>query len=153
VQGIAGATDAATHVTKNPAFGPSSTRLVTNAACQDRDGMVTGSRGGYSERMLVVLFRSKLVSDPDGYGEMADEMLATAKTMPGFVDVKSFTAADGERLTVVWWENEETLRAWRTHARHRVAQHEGRARWYEYYTLEVAEIVRSKAFARDAVDG
>jgi len=98
--------------------------------------------------MLVVLFRSRLVPEPDGYAEMAQEMLDLAKTMPGFIDVKGFKADDGERLTIVWWRDEETLRAWRTHARHLVAQQTGRERWYEYYTLEVAEIVRSRQFAR-----
>ena len=98
--------------------------------------------------MLVVLFRSKLVDAPDGYADMAQEMLALAKTMPGFVDVKAFKADDGERLTLVWWEDEETLRGWRTNARHLVAQKAGRERWYEYYTIEVAEVQRSKTFAR-----
>jgi heme-degrading monooxygenase HmoA len=98
--------------------------------------------------MLVVLFRSKLVDAPDGYAEMAQEMLDLAKTMPGFIDVKAFKADDGERLTLVWWQNEETLRAWRLHARHLVAQQAGRERWYEYYNLEVAEVRRSKQFTR-----
>jgi len=44
--------------------------------------------------MLVVLFRSKLVDTPDGYAEMAQEMLDLAKTMPGFVGVKAFKADD-----------------------------------------------------------
>jgi len=100
--------------------------------------------------MLVVLFRSRLVPQPDGYAEMAQEMLDTAKSMPGFIDVKAFKAEDGERLTLVWWEDAETLRAWRTHARHLVAQQAGRERWYEYYTLEVAEVIRSKQFIRAA---
>jgi len=98
--------------------------------------------------MLVVLFRSMLVDAPVGYAEMAQEMLALAKTMPGFIDVKAFTADDGERLTLVWWQDEGTLRAWRTNARHLVAQKAGRERWYEYYKLEVAEIKRTKDFAR-----
>jgi len=98
--------------------------------------------------MLVVLFRSKLVDTPDGYAEMAQEMLDLAKTMPGFVGVKAFKADDGERLTLVWWQDEETLRQWRTNARHLVAQKTGRERWYEYYTLEVAEVKRTKEFAR-----
>lgn len=100
--------------------------------------------------MLVVLFRSKLVPQPDGYAEMAQEMLETARSMPGFVDVKAFKADDGERLTLVWWQDEETLRAWRTHARHLVAQQAGRERWYEYYDLEVAEVIRSRHFLRPA---
>jgi heme-degrading monooxygenase HmoA len=100
--------------------------------------------------MLIVLFRSKLVSAPEGYAEMAQEMLDLARTMPGFVDVKSYTSDDGERLTVVWWQDEDTLRAWRTHARHLVAQQTGRERWYEYYDMDVAEIVRRKRFDRPA---
>jgi heme-degrading monooxygenase HmoA len=100
--------------------------------------------------MLVVLFRSKLVPEPEGYAEMAQEMLDAARGMPGFVDVKAFKADDGERLTLVWWQDEDTLRAWRTHARHLVAQQTGRERWYEYYTLDVAEVIRSKQFTRAA---
>lgn len=100
--------------------------------------------------MIVVLFRSKLVDAPVGYVEMADEMEALARTMPGFVDVKSFKAEDGERLTLVWWENEETLQGWRENVRHRVAQRMGRERWYEYYKMDVAEVVRHKEFDRQS---
>ena len=100
--------------------------------------------------MIVVLFRSKLVptASSDGYDEMAQEMDDLACTMPGFIDVKSFKAEDGERLTVVWWQDEETLRAWREQARHRVAQRTGRERWYEYYKLDVAEVIRTNNFDR-----
>jgi heme-degrading monooxygenase HmoA len=99
-------------------------------------------------RMMVVLFRSKLVDVPDGYDAMATEMEDLARTMPGFVDVKAFKSDDGERLTVVWWENEETLKGWRENVRHRVAQRRGREQWYEYYKLEVAEVVRQTSFEK-----
>jgi len=98
--------------------------------------------------MIVVLFRSKLVNEPEGYSEMAGEMESLARTMPGFIDVKAYLAEDGERLTVVRWENEETLRQWREQERHRVAQRTGRERWYQYYKMEVAEVVRERAFER-----
>ena len=99
--------------------------------------------------MMVILFRSKLTdSAGDDYAHMAAEMDAHARTFPGFVDVKSFTAEDGERLTVVWWQDEETLKAWASDARHRVAQATGRQRWYEYYKMDVAEIVRVRNFER-----
>ena len=102
--------------------------------------------------MIVVLFRSKLVDAPAGYAEMAEEMVALAKTMPGFIDMKFFKAEDGERLTVVWWQDEATLKGWREQARHRVAQQLGRERWYEYYKIEVAEVVRKNAFDRKPDD-
>jgi heme-degrading monooxygenase HmoA len=99
--------------------------------------------------MLVILFRSRLTAQAgEDYGRMAEAMFAHAKTFPGFVDVKSFTAEDGERLTVVWWEDEDSLKVWATDAKHRVAQQLGRDRWYEYYKMDVAEIVRVSNFAR-----
>ena len=100
--------------------------------------------------MLVVLFRSKLTGTAadDGYGEMAAEMDAHARTFDGFIGVKSFKAEDGERLTVVWWRDEESLAVWRNDARHRLAQQTGRARWYEYYKMDVAQVVRQKDFTR-----
>jgi heme-degrading monooxygenase HmoA len=99
--------------------------------------------------MMIILFRSRLRDDAGpGYQDMAAEMLATAKTMPGFIDYKRFTADDGERLTLVRWQDEETLRGWREHERHRLAQRLGREQWYAEYHIEVAELVRDSAWAR-----
>jgi heme-degrading monooxygenase HmoA len=93
--------------------------------------------------MMLILFRSRLTAAAgDGYAAMAAQMDAHARTFPGFIDVKSFTADDGERLTVVWWENAETLEAWANDARHRAAQRAGRDEWYAYYKMDVAQIVR-----------
>src|SRR5689334_14347416 len=49
---------------------------------------------------LVILFRSKLTSQAgEDYQAMNAEMETLVRQNPGFVDVKSYTAADGERLT------------------------------------------------------
>lgn len=99
--------------------------------------------------MIVTLFRSKLTSDAGAdYAAMAQEMIERAKTYPGFVAVKGFKADDGERLTVVWWESEELQAAWARDERHREAQRRGRSTWYEYYDIEVAQIVRARRFRR-----
>lgn len=99
--------------------------------------------------MVVVVFRSRLVAEVgDDYSEMAAEMLATAKEMPGFVEFKSFKAEDGERLSLVYWQDHETLAAWRNHPRHRIAQNTGRAKWYANFKLEVADVLRESKFER-----
>ena len=99
--------------------------------------------------MLVVLFRSRMREDAGpGYQDMAAEMLETAKTMPGFIDFKHFTAVDGERLSIVRWADEQTLQAWREHARHRIAQRTGREQWYSEYHIEVAEVMRTRDWAQ-----
>jgi heme-degrading monooxygenase HmoA len=99
--------------------------------------------------MVVVVFRSRLTEEAGAdYSEMAAEMLATARDMPGFVEFKSFKAEDGERLSLVYWQDHETLAAWRNHPRHRIAQSTGRAKWYAYFSLEVADILRESKFNR-----
>lgn len=101
--------------------------------------------------MIVILFRSRLTPEAgDDYKEMAAEMYASAKDMPGFVDFKSFQAEDGERISIVRWQDQETLAGWRNHARHRVAQQMGREKWYQNYNIEIAEVIRDSAFERKA---
>lgn len=97
--------------------------------------------------MIVVLFRSRLAdAAADGYADMASEMLARAKQMPGFIDFKSYKSDDGERLSIIRWQDEVTLSHWRNDVRHRVAQQLGREKWYEYYKIEVAEVIRERHF-------
>jgi heme-degrading monooxygenase HmoA len=99
--------------------------------------------------MVVVVFRSRLTLEAGAdYSEMAEEMLATAREMPGFVEFKSFKADDGERLSLVYWQDHETMAGWRNHPRHQIAQGAGRAKWYSYFRLEVADIVRESTFER-----
>jgi len=38
--------------------------------------------------------------------------------------------------------DEESIRAWRNHPEHVLAQQAGRDRWYESYSVQVAEISR-----------
>lgn len=100
--------------------------------------------------MMLVAFRSRLTrAAGDDYVRMAAAMEAHAKTFPGFVEVKDYVAGDGERLTLVWWADADSLRAWATDARHRAAQATGRDRWYEYYRMDVAEITRVSDFQRE----
>ena len=97
--------------------------------------------------MKLVVFRSHMRSDAGpGYAAKATEMLAAARSMPGFVDFRAYEAADGERLALVWWEDEASLRAWRDHPDHREAQRLGRDQWYASYELEVATVERSSRF-------
>lgn len=99
--------------------------------------------------MLVILFRSTLAAEAGAdYADKADEMLAYAKTQPGFVDHKRYTSAEGERLTVVWWKDEKTLEAWRSDPRHRVAKKLGRERWYDDYHIEIAKVFHESRFER-----
>lgn len=73
---------------------------------------------------------------------MAARMRSLAEAMPGFVSFKAFSAEDGERVSIIEFESEEALRAWREHPEHRKAQALGRNRFYSEYQIQVCSIVR-----------
>ena len=111
--------------------------------------LMENTNGQGEDKGLIILFRSKLtVQAGEDYQAMNGELETLVRQNPGFVDVKSYTAQDGERLTVVWWRDEQSLADWRNLARHREAQNTGRQKWYEYYNIEVANVVRSRSFVK-----
>ncbi len=74
-------------------------------------------------------------------------MAEIAETMPGYISHKTFSAEDGERLTLVMFEHEEAQRAWRMHPEHVEAQKKGRSDFYSEYSLLVCIPLRETSFA------
>lgn len=101
--------------------------------------------------MMVTVFRSRLKPEnADEYYSLAQRMGAIAKTMPGYVSHKVFIAEDGERVTVVEFEDEESLKAWTTHMDHVAAKKKGRADFYREYKVQVCKVVRESSFTASA---
>ena len=104
-----------------------------------------------SAGQVVTVFRSRL--NPDtlaAYGELAAEVDDLARRQPGFVDRKTFTADDGERVTVVTFADQASHDAWRADPRHREAQAQGRASLYDAYLVQVGTCLRAHCFTRSA---
>jgi heme-degrading monooxygenase HmoA len=53
-------------------------------------------------------------------------------------------------VTIVWWRDRETLEEWRRDMRRTEAKKLGRAKWYEYDKIEIAEVFRPSEFERQA---
>jgi heme-degrading monooxygenase HmoA len=68
--------------------------------------------------------------------------------MPGFIDSKTFTSADGERVTIVTFMNQETHNAWRDDAEHVAARARGIEEFYSTYSIQVGTVTYSNHFAR-----
>jgi heme-degrading monooxygenase HmoA len=97
--------------------------------------------------MIVTIFRSRLRPEMvEEYTRWATRMSELARAMPGYVSHKAFTAEDGERVTLVEFESEETHRAWATHPEHIQAQRKGRADFYETFSLQVCQPLRESRF-------
>ncbi len=97
--------------------------------------------------MIVTVFRHRLRPDHlADYNTLAGEMAAEADKMPGFVSRKVFTAEDGERVTIVEFESEETHLAWAEHPGHRTAQKRGWSDFYAEYSIHICRTLRSNTF-------
>jgi heme-degrading monooxygenase HmoA len=97
--------------------------------------------------MIVTVFRSRLRPDVrEEYVALADRMNEIARTMPGYISHKGFFAEDGERVTIVEFEHEEGMRAWRMHPEHRAAQKLARERFYAEYSVQVCDVTREARF-------
>ncbi len=102
------------------------------------------------ERMVVVVFRSRLSGEAEAeYETTAARMETLASEQPGFISIKTFAAADGERVTIAEFESEESAAAWKRNGEHRAAQARGRESFYSEYRLQVCEPIRDYGFERE----
>lgn len=91
----------------------------------------------------VIFSSQRSQDDPHGYAATADRMVELAAQQPGFLGVESARGVDGFGITVSYWASEAAISAWRQHAEHVDARAQGRARWYEGFTLRVARVERA----------
>lgn len=86
--------------------------------------------------------------EPQQYAEMADRMVELAAQQPGFLGVESVRDDHGVGITVSYWDSEDSIRAWRDHAEHQIAQQRGRERWYDRFALRIARVESARRFPR-----
>ena len=97
--------------------------------------------------MIITVFRSRLKPGVrDEYVALVERMNELARTMPGYISHKGYFAEDDERTTIVEFEHEEGLRAWRTNPEHIAAQKLGRQKYYTEYRVQVCTLDRESKF-------
>lgn len=92
----------------------------------------------------AVIFTSILEGVIEEYGDMAKKMIELAQHQDGFLGVESARESIG--ITVSYWRDLESVRAWKMHSEHLLAQKLGRDRWYQSYKLRVALVERDADF-------
>jgi len=98
--------------------------------------------------MIITVFRSRLKPGVrDEYVALVARMNELARTMPGYISHKGFSADDGERCTIVEFEHEEGMKAWRTNPEHRAAQKLAREKYYTEYSVQVCTLDRESKYS------
>lgn len=94
--------------------------------------------------MIVTVFRSRLAPETEvEYKKVAMRMASLAQTMPGYISHKTFTADDGERVTIVEFESEEQMAVWSRHPEHLDAKKAGREKFFSAFKIHVCEVKRT----------
>jgi heme-degrading monooxygenase HmoA len=88
----------------------------------------------------AVIFTAVQSDDLDGYEQMASRMAELAAVQPGFLGIES--TGDANEITVSYWTDQASARAWKQVAEHVEAQRLGRDRWYSSYRVRVAIVER-----------
>jgi len=94
----------------------------------------------------AVIFSSIRTDVEDGYAEMANYMHELAQEQEGFLGME--TARDGVGITVSYWRDLESIKKWKKHADHRVAQERGKSEWYKAYKTRIAKVERDYGFSQ-----
>ena len=98
--------------------------------------------------MVLVIFRAYLRPDADikAYSDTSRRLHELVEQHPGFIAIESFTAPDGEEVSLEWFDSEESVEAWRRNPEHVAAQHRGRTEWYASYRIQRAVVADDRSF-------
>ena len=95
--------------------------------------------------MIAVIFEAEPSEQGrDAYLEHAARLAPILAQMEGFISIERFQSlvAPGKLLSLSFWRDEESVRAWREHPEHRDTQRAGRAGVFTDYRLRVASVAR-----------
>ena len=93
----------------------------------------------------VIFTAQRTAGDEAGYGAMARAMADLAARQPGYLGIESTRGATGLGITVAYFTDEASIRAWKADTDHLAAQQLGKERWYSHYELRVARVERAYA--------
>ncbi len=91
--------------------------------------------------MYVVIFRAKIRHLDSEYTTTAARMRELAIDKFGCTKFISFTEGQDE-IVISYWPDASSIRTWKAHPEHVLAQQAGCEKWYESYSVEVARIER-----------
>lgn len=91
--------------------------------------------------MFIVIFRAKVRTLDEEYSKTAARLRELALKEFGCIEFSALTEGS-EEIALSYWPSEENIKLWKSHPEHLAAQKLGREKWYESYSVQVAEISR-----------
>ena len=93
-------------------------------------------------KLYVVIFRAKEKDLDSEYIEVAEEMRDLALSEYGCIEFEA-VSENGSEVALSYWQDLESIERWKSDSKHMKAQSMGKSKWYESYSVEIAEIKKS----------
>lgn len=92
--------------------------------------------------VIFSIVRAKV--DEAEYEAMGERMVTLAMQQDGFLGFEyTPETPEGFSLSVSYWRDEESIRRWKQHAAHLMAQRLGKDKWYPSYSIKIAKVERA----------
>lgn len=102
--------------------------------------------------LVAILRYHRNGEDSQGYENARRDMFELARLQPGFLGMESIGDPDGDGVTLSYWTDEASIRAWRAQDAHGVIREKDRRGWYDRYALQIARVERAYGWSRDSDD-
>ena len=94
--------------------------------------------------MYVVIFKSKKVYPySEEYAEYFAKLKELAKGVAGYIDFQNWINDDGQSISISHWESLQSIKEWKNHPLHKEAQAKAKVAWYDNYSIEICEVLKS----------
>ena len=92
----------------------------------------------------AVIFTSLRTENEEGYEETARRMMELAARQDGFLGAES--VREGLGITVSYWRDLASIRAWKNHPEHQIARQKGKSDWYTACKTRISLVERDYGF-------
>ena len=103
--------------------------------------------------MIAVIFEVwPKDGERSGYLDLAATLRPILEQHDGFISIERFESltTPGKMLSISFFRDEESVKAWRNIEQHRAAQKMGRNKFFENYRLRVASVIRDYSMSEQA---
>jgi heme-degrading monooxygenase HmoA len=98
---------------------------------------------------VAVIFCAQRTADGEAeYQAAATEMSQLVAKQDGFLGEDHARSAGGIGITISYWRDDDSAKAWRDDPRHAAIREKGRDLWYAAYSLHVTRVERSYAWQK-----
>lgn len=85
-------------------------------------------------------------NDIEGYDQHMAVVVDIARSLPGFLGLESSASKldDGRTLKVgvIYWQDMQSLEAWRAHPEHLKVKRQGKRDWYDEHNIRICQVVK-----------